>query len=66
VCLAVPPRNREEHLFDDCEVVTTGTTVSQRLAPAPIEPRTTIAQLDDAGRLTIFVSTPTRTRTRWC
>jgi carbon-monoxide dehydrogenase large subunit len=59
VCLAVPPRSRDEHLFDDCEVVTTGTTVSQRLAAAPIEPRTTIAQFDDAGRLTIFISTQT-------
>jgi carbon-monoxide dehydrogenase large subunit len=57
VCLAAPPREHDEHLFDDCEVVTSGTIVSQRLAAAPIEPRTTVAQFDDADRLTIFIST---------
>jgi carbon-monoxide dehydrogenase large subunit len=59
VCLANPARNRDEHLFDDCEVVTSGTIVSQRLSAAPIEPRSTIARFDEAGRLTIFISTQT-------
>jgi aerobic carbon-monoxide dehydrogenase large subunit len=46
-------------LFGSCEVVTQGTVVSQRLAACPLEPRATVAQLDDKGRLTVWLSTQT-------
>ncbi len=46
-------------LFDSCEVVTRGTVVSQRLAACPLEPRATVAQVDDKGRLTVWLSTQT-------
>jgi carbon-monoxide dehydrogenase large subunit len=59
VCLAHPPANTDEQLFDDCDVITTGSIISQRLAAAPIEPRSTFAQWDEAGRLTIWLSTQT-------
>jgi len=59
VCLRHPPRSPDEGLLEGCEVVTSGTIVSQRLAACPVEPRTTIAQFDDVGRLTIWLSTQT-------
>ena len=59
VCLEHPAPDPDAGLFDDCEVVTTGSIVSQRLAACPVEPRTTIAQFDDDGKLTIWLSTQT-------
>jgi carbon-monoxide dehydrogenase large subunit len=46
-------------LFGSCEAVTKGTVVSQRLAACPLEPRATAAQVDDKGRLTVWLSTQT-------
>jgi carbon-monoxide dehydrogenase large subunit len=43
-------------LFDDCDVVTGGSTKSQRIHGAPIEPRSAAARVDD-GRLTVWLST---------
>jgi aerobic carbon-monoxide dehydrogenase large subunit len=45
----------DEHLFDECEVVTTRTIVNQRLAPAPMETRAAAAAWDSAGRLTAWI-----------
>ncbi len=58
VCLRHAPEAPDPQLFDDCEVVVRGATVSPRLAACPIEPRATLAQFDD-GRLTIWISTQT-------
>ncbi len=58
ICLHHPPEEADPNLFDDCEVVASGTFISQRLAPCPIEPRATAARFDD-GRLTIWLSSQT-------
>lgn len=58
-CLHNPPPEPDEHLFDACEVVASGTVVSQRIAACPVEPRATAAEFDDAGRLTVWISTQT-------
>ena len=49
----------DEDLFDGCEVVASGRVVSQRMAPAPLEPRSTAAWLDGDGRLHAWLSTQT-------
>ena len=48
---AIPPREADENLFDACDVVITGSHVSQRLPALPIEPRSTSREFED-GRLT--------------
>ncbi len=53
------PLEADQNLFASCDVVTTGATVSQRLAACPLEPRATAAQVDDQGRLTVWLSTQT-------
>jgi aerobic carbon-monoxide dehydrogenase large subunit len=45
----------DEHLFDECEVVTTRTIVNQRVAPAPMETRAAAAVWDADGRLTAWI-----------
>jgi aerobic carbon-monoxide dehydrogenase large subunit len=59
VCLHRAPKAPDPGLFDGCDVVVKGGTVSQRLAACPIEPRATAAQFDADGRLTIWISTQT-------
>jgi carbon-monoxide dehydrogenase large subunit len=59
VCMHVPPKDPDEHIFDDCDVVVTGANESPRLLALPIEPRTTRAEFGDDGRLTIYLSTQT-------
>ncbi len=59
VCLHNPPAEPDEHMFDSCETVTSGTVVSQRIAPCPVEPRANAARFDEAGRLTMWMSTQT-------
>jgi carbon-monoxide dehydrogenase large subunit len=44
----------DEHLFDECEVVTTRTIMNQRVAPAPMETRAAAA-VWDSGRLTTWI-----------
>jgi aerobic carbon-monoxide dehydrogenase large subunit len=46
-------------VFDSCEVTTSGTVISPRLAACPLEPRATAAQADDDGRVTVWLSTQT-------
>jgi aerobic carbon-monoxide dehydrogenase large subunit len=46
-------------LLGSCDVVTQGTVVSQRLAACPLEPRASVAQVDDKGRMTVWLSTQT-------
>ncbi|MGZ4234444.1 MAG: xanthine dehydrogenase family protein molybdopterin-binding subunit, partial [Solirubrobacteraceae bacterium] len=58
VCLHRPVEG-DEGMFDGCEVVTSGTIFSQRLAACPVEPRATIGQFGEDGRLTMWLSTQT-------
>ena len=51
------PGERDEGLFDGCDVVVSGSLVSQRLAACPLEPRSAAAVKGDDGRLTIWLST---------
>jgi aerobic carbon-monoxide dehydrogenase large subunit len=53
-----PPAAHADDLFDGCDVTVSGTLVSQRMAPCPLEPRSTAAAFED-GRLTIWLSTQT-------
>src|SRR5439155_24952428 len=48
---------RDAQLFDGCEVVVSGSVVSQPIAPAPIEPRAAAAVPEPDGGLTIWIST---------
>jgi aerobic carbon-monoxide dehydrogenase large subunit len=60
VCVHQPVEGgRDEGLFDGCEAVVSGTLVSQRLAPSPLEPRSSAAVFGDDGRLTAWLSTQT-------
>jgi aerobic carbon-monoxide dehydrogenase large subunit len=45
----------DEHLFDDCEVVTSRTIMNQRVAPAPMETRAAAAAWGEDGRLTAWI-----------
>jgi len=57
VCAQVPAAG-DDSIFDGCEVVVRGRVVSQRMAPAPMEPRSTAAWFED-GRLHAWLSTQT-------
>jgi aerobic carbon-monoxide dehydrogenase large subunit len=59
VCMREGPEQPDESLFEGCEVVVSGTIVSQRLAPAPLEPRSSAAVVGADGRLTAYLSTQT-------
>jgi carbon-monoxide dehydrogenase large subunit len=59
VCFHQSPDAPDAHLFDDCAVRTTGTTVSQRVSVCPIEPRASAARLEEDGTLTVWMSTQT-------
>jgi aerobic carbon-monoxide dehydrogenase large subunit len=58
VC-ASHPVEHDESLFDGCDVVVSGTLVSQRLAACPLETRGCAAVMGDDGRLTLWLSTQT-------
>jgi carbon-monoxide dehydrogenase large subunit len=47
------------NLFGGCDVVVSGTLVSQRMAPCPLEPRSAAAELGPDGRITAWLSTQT-------
>ena len=44
----------DDALFDGCDVVISGTLVSPRMAPCPLEPRSVVASVDEGGRLTVW------------
>jgi carbon-monoxide dehydrogenase large subunit len=48
---------RDDAFFDGCDVVVSGALVSQRLAPCPLEPRSSLATRGPDGRLTAWLST---------
>jgi aerobic carbon-monoxide dehydrogenase large subunit len=47
----------DDALFDGCDVVVSGTLVSPRMAPCPLEPRSVVALVDEGGRLTVWTPT---------
>jgi aerobic carbon-monoxide dehydrogenase large subunit len=49
----------DEALFEGCDVVVSGTLISPRMAPCPLEPRSVVATVDDDGLLTVW--TPSQT-----
>jgi aerobic carbon-monoxide dehydrogenase large subunit len=49
------PGQLDEHLFDECEVVTSRTIINQRVAPAPMETRAAAAAWGEDGRLTAWI-----------
>ncbi|MGI8506656.1 MAG: xanthine dehydrogenase family protein molybdopterin-binding subunit [Solirubrobacteraceae bacterium] len=59
VCIRQAPEQSDERLFDGCAVRTAGTTVSQRVAVCPIEPRASAALVQEDGTLTVWISTQT-------
>jgi aerobic carbon-monoxide dehydrogenase large subunit len=46
-------------LFAGCDAVVSGTLVSQRMAPSPLEPRSAAAEVGPDGRITAWLSTQT-------
>jgi len=59
VVMHTAPEQPDGSLFDACEVVVSGSVVSQRLAPSPMEPRSSAAAVGEDGRLTVWLSTQT-------
>ena len=55
VAATFEPTTRDEHLFDDCEVVVSREIVNQRIAPAPMETRAAAAVWGADGRLTTWI-----------
>jgi carbon-monoxide dehydrogenase large subunit len=49
------PAALDQHLFDECEVVTTRTILNQRVAPAPMESRAAAAAWGEDGRVTAWI-----------
>ncbi len=49
----------DEELFSGCEVVVSDTVWSQRMAAAPLEPRSAAAELGEDGRLTVWLTSQT-------
>jgi aerobic carbon-monoxide dehydrogenase large subunit len=49
------PDELDQHLFDECEVVTTRTILNQRVAPAPMESRAAAAAWGEDGRVTAWI-----------
>jgi carbon-monoxide dehydrogenase large subunit len=59
LCGRQAPERPDPQLTSRCEVSASGTLVSQRIAACPIEPRATAAQLQEDGRVTVWLSTQT-------
>ena len=57
-CMQVGEGQGDE-FFAGCEVVVSGSVLSQRIAPVPLEPRSSAAAVDGEGRLTAWLSTQT-------
>jgi aerobic carbon-monoxide dehydrogenase large subunit len=52
-------RDHDDGLFDYCDVVVSDVIWSQRVAAAPLEPRSAAAELGDDGRLTLWATSQT-------
>jgi carbon-monoxide dehydrogenase large subunit len=53
------PQERDETLFEGCDVVVSGRIESQRMAPCPLEPRSAIAEVGPDGRVSAWLATQT-------
>jgi carbon-monoxide dehydrogenase large subunit len=53
------PADGADDLFEGCDVVVSGSLLSQRMAPCPLEPRSIAAEFGDDGRLTAWLCTQT-------
>ena len=51
--------DHDESLFDGCDVVVSGRVTSQRMAPSPLEPRSTVVERGADGSLTAWLTTQT-------
>ena len=49
----------DDALFEGCDAVISGSLVSQRMAPCPLEPRSAIAARGPDGRITAWLTTQT-------
>jgi carbon-monoxide dehydrogenase large subunit len=58
VCSRVPQENPDDELFAGCDAVVSGRMTSQRMAPSPLEPRSSAAVFED-GKLSCWLSTQT-------
>jgi carbon-monoxide dehydrogenase large subunit len=63
-CPAGSPE-RDEALFDDCEVVVSDTLLSPRMAACPLEVRSAAAEVGPDGRITAWLSTQVPHRDRF-
>lgn len=52
-------KERDDTLFEGCDVVVSGVVMSQRLAAAPLEPRSAAAEVGEDGRLTVWATSQT-------
>jgi carbon-monoxide dehydrogenase large subunit len=59
VCSHIEVGGGDGDILEGCEVVATGRVISQRMAPAPLEPRSSSAVVGDDGRLHVRLSTQT-------
>jgi carbon-monoxide dehydrogenase large subunit len=57
VSTRIGPPERDETLFDECEVVVSDTLLSPRMAGCPLEPRSAAAEVGADGRTTVWLST---------
>jgi carbon-monoxide dehydrogenase large subunit len=53
------PAEHDDTLFDGCDAVISGSLVSQRMAPCPLEPRSAVAARGPDGRITAWLTTQT-------
>jgi carbon-monoxide dehydrogenase large subunit len=58
VCSRVPEENADPNLFGACDAVAHGRLTSTRMAPSPLEPRSSAAVFED-GKLSCWLSTQT-------
>ena len=59
ICFTRPPEDPDPQLLESSDVRVKGRVVSQRISALPIEPRSSVAQFGEDGRLTSWVSSQT-------
>jgi carbon-monoxide dehydrogenase large subunit len=57
ISTSLGPPERDDTLFDGCDIVVSDTLVSPRMAGCPLEPRSAAAQVGADGRTTAWLST---------
>ncbi|MBV8997605.1 MAG: xanthine dehydrogenase family protein, partial [Solirubrobacterales bacterium] len=59
ICFTRPPEDPDPQLLESSDVRVKGRVVSQRISALPIEPRSSVAQFGEDGRLTSWISSQT-------